>query len=52
MIGNNWITEGVLNQLYVEDREMWSRRGQKNAERFSWLNCALHWKELFEKDLF
>jgi glycosyltransferase involved in cell wall biosynthesis len=32
-----------------EDWEMWSQRGRRNAERFSWLNCALHWKDLFEK---
>lgn len=29
--------------------EMWSQRGRQNAERFTWANCALRWKELFEK---
>ena len=26
----------------------WSDRGRKNAEKYSWTNCALTWKGLFE----
>jgi GT2 family glycosyltransferase len=26
----------------------WSEKGKKNAERFSWKNCALRWKRMFE----
>lgn len=29
--------------------KFWSERGRKNAEKYSWTNCALKWKELFEK---
>jgi len=62
MLGNgdpNWPyskegRESFLRETFAllknkDEWEMWSRRGRQNAERYSWLNCALHWKDLFEK---
>jgi len=35
----------------LKDRKKWqewSDKGRKNAEKYSWANCALRWKDLFE----
>lgn len=29
--------------------ELWSQRGRENAAKYSWTNCALRWKALFEE---
>jgi len=36
----------------LKDKEKWnywSEKGRENAEKFSWQNCALNWKKLFEE---
>jgi GT2 family glycosyltransferase len=32
-----------------EKWQYWSDRGYKNAKKYTWANCALKWKELFEE---
>lgn len=40
----------AVNLLKDKDEwEMWSKRGRQNAERYSWLDCAIKWKKLFEE---
>lgn len=35
----------------LKDKEkwaLWSQKGRENAKKYSWANCALRWKDLFE----
>jgi GT2 family glycosyltransferase len=46
--------EAFLNETLsiLQDREKWqewSDKGRENAKKYSWENCALRWKRLFEE---
>lgn len=47
--GRKQFLEETLSLLKDKEKwALWSQKGRENALKYSWANCALRWKDLFE----